>query len=179
MRTAILALLALSACHSVGGIQPEDTAFPTEGDTDTDTDTDTDADGDTDTDTDADADTDADVDLSPEGDYEGDVFLLAENDWYPMECNGLFELAIESSGDATGYAICELDWFDLEGEMAGEVSENEFMGYWTINMGGHGGDREFEIELNGTVEGGELHVDIYQDLDYFIASGTMDGALLD
>ena len=180
MRIALLALFTLG-CTSVGGIQPQDTAvYDADTDTDTDayTDTDTHTHPDGDTDAYTDADTDADVDLSPEGIYEGEVYVLADNDWWPMECWGSFELTIDEDDNAEGYAICDLDYFTLEGVVGGEVREDEFLGWWTLYESSHSGE-EYDVELEGTVGGGEIYLDLYQDMDYFVATGTFEGTRIE
>jgi hypothetical protein len=180
MRPLVLCLLALSACHSVGGIAPLDTGSPDgDADTDTDTDTDTDADGDTDADTDADADSDADTDTEPSfaGHYEGEVWAIVDYHWWGEEGGGVFELDIDESGEALGYGEAQAyDGWSWEGygEITGQVDEGDFTGTWMVTIWE---GETVPHELNGSVdEDGRLHADFVVDADWWTTTGTLDGA---
>jgi hypothetical protein len=184
MRIALLALFTLG-CHSVGGVAPLDTGLPdgdadtdADADGDTDSDADADADADSDADGDADADADADTDVNPAGFYEGEVFVVGESEWYTTECFGEFELEIGSNGSSEGWAWCAMEWMDLDGEINGRVEDHgAFEGAWTIHMGGGGGGggRDFDIPLMGIADGQMVHLDLAEDLDWFMVYGSMDG----
>jgi hypothetical protein len=181
MRIALLVLLApltISACHSVGGIQPRDTAEPTEGDTDADadgdTDTDTDADGDADGDSDADSDTDTDPVDDPQGDYHGVVWVMVDNEWWPAEGTGEFEIAIDGSGDISGYAFVDIQGhMDVDGDISGRVVDGMVVGAWTVYLGWDG--EAYPMDLSGFVEDGTIHLDFEEYTDWMYVYGTMDG----
>ncbi len=178
MRIVLLSLLALSACHSVGGIAPLDTADPdTEADTDTDTDTDTDSDADTDTDTDTDSDADTDTSPSYEGYYEGDVSAVVTYlDWWSEEGGGEFDLDIDASGVAEGWgwAFSYDHWsWEGEGDITGQVEDGAFEGTWMVTI--YEGET-LAHDLSGTVdEDGSVQLEVYYAGDWWTTTGTLDG----
>jgi len=172
MRLAFTFLLALAGCHSVGGVAPADTADPGEGDTDTDTDADTDADADAD----ADADTDADTDVSYEGSYEGDVWAVIEEEWWTEEGDGPFELDINPSGNAEGWASITTGgrWgWEIEGDITGTVDAGAFDGILIARIAE---DEVKRIDLQGQVQqNGEIHLEFERTSDWMFIYGGMDG----
>ncbi len=183
MRLVLFALPALLACHNVDGIAPLDTAEPAEGDADTDADTDTDADADGDADADSDADADADTDTTPdpetEGTYRGEVWAFIENEWWPTEGVGEFDLEIEGNGTASGLANCEVGhgYVTVSGSIEGDVDDGWFQGVWSATT--NWDTTVYPIDLEGPVHEGEITLEFMEYTDWMTIEGTMEGERVD
>ena len=183
---ALVPLVFLLACHSVGGVKADDTG-PIESDADTDadadgdTDADADADGDTDTDADTDADADADTDDGPAGHYEGEVWVELQSDWHPMECQGMVEIEVADDGDAEGWADCDF-WghWAVDGDIEGEVSGGSFSGTWLLDLYGHGSGSElWPVGLDGSVSSGHMVLELHEVSDWYTIDGEMEAERVD
>ncbi len=172
-----------SGCHGLEGCtSPEgDADSDSDMDTDTDTDSDTGGEGDVDTDadsdSDADADTDADTDVSSKSRFEGEVWAVVENDWWPIEGAGLFELTILEQGESSGWGYADLSGhMAIEGEIEGQVEVDQFLGVWTVNTGAND---ELTLDLTGSVDSGTINLAFEESTDWMCLYGTMIGVRLE
>ncbi len=160
--------------------EPEDSE-PLDSDTPIDTgetDTDADADADSDTDADADADADSDADADPYGLYEGVVDGVIGTDWHSMKCAGWMEIDITPDGEAEGWALCESQWSDLEGEVTGWAEGPDFEGTWSVTVGSWGGE-DVDITLVGSVDDELIQLTYYEDASSYWLEGSFDGVRVD
>ncbi len=178
--STITALAGMCALGCNLGLEFEVMGFDSQGNPIFDTEeTDADADADADSDGDSDADADADADTDVEGYYEGQVEGLIIGGWEDIECVGEAVFDIFDQRTLEGWAICESDWVDLEGEIDGLVTDGSVAGTWTITLGGWGQDEDVDINLEGEVGDGWIDLWFDESTSSVQIEGLMQGERLD